>query len=187
MRSKEAKSKQNGKEQPEFERITRKVIFAGTAFVLREIVRYSECNEAMLRVALLEEIATRDEAIILAKLLSDTLTFASREIGSSFKPSQNNIKTTCKWISELSDGFQDELSEVKYSDGESYLIYLLRSVAAATKHSQAILSLREDINRAASQKHFMVDGKLGSATPMEVVSRTTGEEIAGYSIDRLVF
>ena len=76
----------------ELDSVSRKLIMAGTAFVLSQIVNYSQCNDAMLRVALIEEFATRNAAIILAKLLTDVLTFAPREIGSRYKPNHNSIK-----------------------------------------------------------------------------------------------
>jgi hypothetical protein len=183
-----AQDKTKSRNEGELDSVSRKLIIAGTTFVLRQIVSYSQCNEAMLRVALLEELTTRDEAIILAKLLSDVLTFTPREIGSRYKPNRNNIKNTCQWVCALCDSFQDDLSEAQISDGENYLIFLLRSVTSATKHSEAILSLREDISRSRtrSQKEVIFGGKGNNATPMEIISLSGGEEIPGYSVDRIV-
>ena len=167
------------------EKLTRKLILAGTTYVLHQIINYSECNEAMLRVALLEEIVTRDEAIILAKLLSDLLTLTSQD--SRFKSSRSNLKVTCQWVAALCDSFQDDLSEAKGSDGNNYLDFLLASVNSAMKQSQAIISLREDISRAHTRKEVTIEEKDNAATPMEVKRLHGGDEIPGYSVDRIVF
>lgn len=160
----------------ELDSVSRKLIMAGTAFVLSQIVNYSQCNDAMLRVALIEELATRNAAIILAKLLTDVLTFAPREIGSRYKPNHNSIKSTCQWVSALCDSFQDDLSEAQISDGENYLVFLLRCVTSATKHSEAVLSLKEDLSRASHRKEADPRGKGNSSAPLVGLS---GEDIPG--------
>jgi hypothetical protein len=164
--------------------VSRKLILAGTAFVLYRIACYSECNEAMLRVALLDGLASHD-AIIVARLLSDMVASTPKDVISQCPPSLNVVKSTCQWISALCDSFQDDLSEAKTSDGESYLNSLLRSVAVTTKQSQAIMSLKEDIRRAESE--IGSKGSNVNETPIETKNFSGGEEIPGYSIDRLVF
>jgi len=51
----------------------KKTIIAGVKAILQMIVGYSECNEAMLRVALVEELSSSAEAILLARLLPNLL------------------------------------------------------------------------------------------------------------------
>ena len=117
-------------------------------------------------------------------IFSDVLTFALREIGSRYKPNHNSIKSTCQWVSALCDSFQDDLSEAQISDGENYLVFLLRCVTSATKHSEAVLSLKEDLSRASHRKEADPRGKGNSSVPLVGLS---GEDIPGYSIDRIVF
>jgi hypothetical protein len=61
---------------PELDRLGRKLILAGTTYVLYAIMGYSQCNEAMLRVSI-QDVIEKSEAIILARCLSNI--FASNK------------------------------------------------------------------------------------------------------------
>jgi hypothetical protein len=181
VRTKSLQNKKQASVSDELDSLTQKVLIAGTTFILNRIVCYSECNSAMLRVALLEGLGTRQEALILARLLSDILSTNTRDI----KSTVNIVKSTCQWVSALCDTFQDDLSDAQTSNGENHLKFLRRCVAAATKQSQAIISLKGDIKRAASRRDETLEKSV--ETPIEMKSFTAVEEILGYSIDHLVF
>jgi len=106
----------------------KKTILAGVKVVLEMIVNYSECNEAMLRAALLEELTSSAEAVILARLLPNLLISNPDR-----NPTQYFVRSACQWIVALSESFRDDLSWARTSSGESFLVFLLNSVTETTK------------------------------------------------------
>jgi len=162
---------------PELDRLGRKLILAGTTYVLYGIVGYSQCNEAMLRVAI-QDVMEKSEAIILARCLS-------KIFGSKSPPSVNAVKALCQWASALSDTFHDELAAAPArKKGEiSHLAALLEAINLAITQSQEIISLKEDVRRVESEIQHQIDAKDQSfdrALP-------NPEDLPGYSIAKLVF
>jgi hypothetical protein len=172
----------------DLELLTHKVIIIGTSLVLERILLYAECNEATLRVALAEGLSNSQESIIVAKMLSDILANAPKEVAVGKRVKRNKMKTVCQWIAALCDSFHDDLSEAKASSGENYLRFLLLSVTAATKHSQAIIALREDISRNPLHEDLLVgtDKKPDFESPLTIKRIVGDEELPGYSIDNMV-
>ena len=83
---------------PELDQLSHRLILAGTSYLLYRIVSYSQCNDAMLRIAMLDIVETH-EAIILARLLSNTLASTrAKDVISKIPPSANAIKSICQWI-----------------------------------------------------------------------------------------
>lgn len=156
----------------------KKTIIAGLNAVLQMIVGYSECNEAMLRVALVEELNSSTEAIILARMLPKLLVTSPYSNRARYF-----VKSACQWIGALSESFRDDLSWAKTSSGESYLTLLLNSIEKVTKNSQALMSLKDSIGVAEMiKKHKKIRARKGvSESPQEV------EEMWGYSIDHIIF
>eukprot|EP00536_Pseudo-nitzschia_multiseries_P009850 jgi/Psemu1/67168/estExt_Genemark1.C_2860047 len=118
----------------------KKTILAGVKVVLEMIVSYSECNEAMLRAALVEELSSSAEAVILARLLPGLLISNPDR-----NPTPYFVRSACLWIASLSESFTDDLSWARTSSGESYLAFLLNSVTETAKNSQEIMSLKDSI------------------------------------------
>ncbi|VEU44571.1 unnamed protein product [Pseudo-nitzschia multistriata] len=152
-------------------------VLAGVRVVLEMIVGYSECNEAMLRAALVEELSSSVEAVLLARLLPGLLLS---------NPNRNSpryfIRSTCLWIAALSESFRDDLGWARTSSGETYLAFLLNSVADTTKNSQEIMSLKDSIGVAEMiQKYKKVKAKKVSSEALQT------EELVGYSIERIIF
>jgi hypothetical protein len=153
----------------------KKTILAGVKVVLQMIVGYSECNEAMLRAALVEELTSSAEAVILARLLPELL--ISNPDGNR---SEHLVRSACQWIGALSESFRDDLSWARKSSGENYLSFLLKSVEETTKISQEIMSLKDSIGVAEMiNKYKMMQAKQ--------VASEAADELLGYSIDRIAF
>lgn len=173
-------SKKDG--NADLELLANRLITAGTTFVLQKIIAYSECNEAMLRAALEEGLSNGQSAIILAKILSNLVLTSTNEISKGKAINHNRVKTTCQWISALSESFQDELSEATTPAGESLFLFLLESVKNATKYSQVVISLHDDFTRSSMQRESIAKKSGLKETPFK-----RDEDLPGYSIDHLVF
>jgi len=155
----------------------KKTIIAGVKAILQMVVGYSECNDAMLRVALSEELTSSAEAIILARMLPNLLVtnpYSNR--------GQNLVRSTCQWIAALSESFRDDLEGVKTSSGDSCLSILLKSVEKITKNSQAVMSLKDSIGVAG-----MINRENKVCARKGVNEGPRVEEAWGYSIDHIVF
>ena len=177
---KQSSREENDEMPKDLEAISHKLVTAGTTFVLQKIICYTECNDAMLRAALAEGISNYQSSIILAKMLSN-LILSSKDIAKGNYFNHNKVKTTCQWISALCESFQDELSEATTPSGDSFLKFILQCVKSATRHSQAIISLNEDLTRNSLQKDSIANKPGLKSAPV-----TRDEELPGYSIDQLV-
>jgi hypothetical protein len=156
----------------------KKTIIAGVKAVLQMIVGYSECNEAMLRVALVEELSSPAEAVILARMLPKLL--MSNPYSSNRAP--YFVRSACQWIAALSESFRDDLSWAKTSCGESHLALLLDSVEKISKTSQALMSLKDSIGVAEMiHKQKRIRARKGVSESPQT------EEMWGYSIDHIIF
>ena len=154
----------------------KQTIIAGLKAVLAMIVGYSECNEAMLRVALVEELSSSTEAILLARMLPKLLVTNPHS-----DRTDRFARSACQWIAALSESFRDDLAWAKTSSGESYLNLLLDSVEKVTKNSQAVMLLKDSIGVAEMvQKHKKLRARKGMNAPQE-------EEMWGYLIDHIIF
>jgi hypothetical protein len=171
-------------ESPELDNLSRRLILAGTSYLLYRIVSYSQCNEAMLRVAFLD-LVEKDEAIILARLLSNILASTrAKDVISKAPPSVNAVRSICQWVAALCDSFHEELSTVRGDDGQTYLTSLLRAVNLTTKHSQEIISLKEDVRRVEAD----IQAKLEAQnTPAAARKLPNQEDLPGYSVETLSF
>ena len=168
----------------ELTKLGHQLILAGTSYVLYRIVSYSQCNEAMLRVAMQDEIE-KHEAIILARLLSNMLAAnTSKGFISKRPPSVNATKSTCQWVAALCDTFHDELSTTTGGDGKSYLASLLGAINLTTKHSQEIISLKEDIRRVEFEIQLEREAK---NAPVAARALPYQEDLPGYSVEKLLF
>lgn len=166
---------------PELNRLSQKLVVAGTIFVLRRIMGYSQFNEAMLRVALQDNLKG-SEAVILSRMLTEVLSSTTVDVISRYPPSVNVVKSTCQWISALCDTFSDELMEAKTKSGVSCLQALLNASKGVSKQTQAIISLNHSLRRFDSGIDKAAETK--NATTVKLPSP---EELPGYSVDRLVF
>ncbi len=155
----------------------KQTLIAGLKVVLQMIVGYSECNEAMLRVALQEELSSSAEAIVLARMLPKLLVadpYSSR--------TEHFVRSACQWIAALSESFRDDLSWAKTSSGENNLNLLLNVVEKVTKNSQAVMLLKDSIGVAEmAKKQKKLDARKGLNEAPQM------EEMWGYSIDHIVF
>ena len=149
-------------------------ISAGLKTILQMIVNYSECNEAMLGVALVEELSSSTQAIILARILPKLLV---TDPYSDHKDTA--VRSACQWIAALSESFRDDLAFAKASSGESYLNILLKSVEGVTQNSQAVMSLKDSIGVAEmAKKQKKLNARNGA---------NEAEAMWGYSIDHIIF
>jgi len=172
-------------QSPELDRLGRKLILTGTSYVLYRIAEYSQCNEAMLRVAMQDGMETR-EAVILARCLSNI--FASKtnkEMFSKAPQSRNAVKSICQWVAAVCDTFHEDLaaSPSDSKGGKSCLVSLLEAIISATKQSQAILSLKEEVRRVESDIQSLRDTNVASMTRI----LPNPEDLPGYSVEKLVF
>jgi hypothetical protein len=171
------------------EQVSNKLIMAGTSYLLGKIVSYSECNETMLRAAMLEGFLQKSEANLLASALSKILTSAPQEVILRDRLPQNTTRATCQWISSLCDAFRDELSEIMVAEGESRLASMSNALASAVSQSEIILSLQEDVKRAETVDDEVKEKsvKVIQAETLKAKLRQLDDEIPGYSIDHMVF
>jgi hypothetical protein len=154
-----------------------KTIIAGMKTVLTMIVGYSECNEAMLRVALVEELSSSTEAIILARILPKILMTNPHS-----NYAHHFVRSACQWIAALSESFRDDLRWAKTSSGENHLTLLFNSVEKIAKSSQAVMSLKDSIGVAE-----MVNKHKKTSSRKVVSEASQIEEMWGYSIDHIIF
>ncbi len=155
----------------------KQTLIAGLKAVLQMVVGYSECNEAMLRVALREELSSSAEAIVLARMLPKLLVanpYSSR--------TDHFVGSACQWITALSESFRDDLSWAKASSGSNYLSLLLNAVENVTKNSQAVMSLKDSIGAAEMAKK-----QKKSHARKGFIDAPQMEEMWGYSIDHIIF
>jgi hypothetical protein len=174
---------------PSLEQVSNKLIMAGTSYLLAKIVSYSECNETMLRAAMLEGFLQKQEANLLASALSKILTTAPQEVILKDHLSQNTTRATCQWISSLCDAFRDELSEIIVAEGESRLASISNALASAVSQSEKMLSLQEDVKRAEIVDDELKEksAKVIQDKDLKAKLRQLDDEIPGYSIDHMVF
>lgn len=172
-------------QSPELDKLRHRLILAGTSYLLYRILSYSQCNEPMLRVALQDTIETQ-EALILARALSNMLASSRRkDIVAKTPPSVGAMKTICQWAAAISDSFHDDLAAATMRvNGQSFLSGLLSAVKVTTKHSQEIMSLREDVQRVDSEIHSTLNAK---HNPLSTRVLANQEELPGYSVETLRF
>ena len=160
----------------------RNAISAGVRAVLEIIVGYSECNEAMLRVALVEELSSSAEAVLLARLLPNLLTKNPYLTNPHGNQKKHFVRSACQWISALSESFRDDLSWAKTASGDNCLALLLSTVAKITENSQALMLLKDSIGVAE-----MINKQKKTRAKQLATEASQMEEMPGYSIDRIVF
>ena len=164
-----------------------KVVAAGIESILKRMTTLSECNETMLRDALLSTVKKPEEAAILASSLSMLLSSHTKKRSSSV----NRTRVISQWISALCDAFAEELSEAKVSRTESALSSLSKAVARGVSHSEAIMSLQEDLTRISILKYQQRATSNEEETEVVVnlldEPRRRDQEIPGYSIETLIF
>jgi hypothetical protein len=174
---------------PSLEQVSNKLIMAGTTYLLGKIVSYSECNETMLRAAMLEGFLQKQEANLLASALSKIITSAPQEVILKDRISQNTTRATCQWLSSLCDAFRDELSEIMVAEGESRMTSISNALASAVSQSEKILLLQEDVKRAEIVDDEVKEksAKVIRDETLKAKLRQLDDEIPGYSIDSMVF
>ena len=155
-----------------------KIVMAGSTYVLQNILSYSECNEAMLKIALIEETGGDQEVIVLAKLLSNIL--SNRLLGGTNLDS-TAVRSVCQWVSALCDAFHKKLAAVELPNGGNYLDLLIQSIEMATKQSEAIVNICHDISK------FEQLQRQKEENAEEEDMENPVKELPGYSIKRLVF
>jgi hypothetical protein len=172
-------------ESTELDKLGRKLILAGTTYILYRMVGYSQCNEAMLRVAM-QDVMEKNEAIILASCFSNIFASNKKKYHiSKAPPSVNTVKSICQWVAALCDTFHDELTAATsdLKGDKSYLTSLLEAINLATKQSQEIISLKEDVRRVESDIQSQLDAKDKSV----VRALPNPEDLPGYSVAKLIF
>ncbi len=171
-------------QSPELEKFSHRLILSGTSYLLHRLVSYSQCNEPMLRVAL-QDLIEKHEALILARLLSNMLSSSQRKDAiAKTSRSGDAIKSICQWVAALSDSFHDELTSVSRQDGKTYLSVLLTAVNLTTKHSEEIISLKEDVQRVESEIQARLNAK---SAPVSSRVNANQEDLPGYSVETLTF
>lgn len=155
----------------------KKTVVAGVRAVLQMIVGYSECNEAMLRVALVEELSSSAQSVILARMLPNLLTANAYN-----NRAQHFVRSACQWIAALSESFAEDLSRAKTSSGQNYLSLLLNSIEHNSKNSQAVMSLKDSIGVAEMiNKRNKLRSRKGLSEAPQI------QDVWGYSIDHIIF
>jgi hypothetical protein len=177
----------------ELKTVSTTLLLTGATVVLQKIVYYSECNDAMLRVALREGLSSSAEAALLARLLSDMLLSPPFKIASHHKRHKNLTKVLCQWAAALCEGCRTDLEKATTgSGGETYLSFLINSVSRVTRNAQATMALKDDIGFAHTKRREMerearklavIDSKTAHFAEKPVKE----EEIPGYSIEKLWF
>jgi hypothetical protein len=158
-----------------------KLIVSAVETVLQMIVCYSECNEVMLRVALVEGLSSVTEAVLLARMLSTMLTPRS----SILYRNQRHIKSVrgaCQWIAALSEAFKDDLKKVKTPSGVDYVTFLVNSLKKASENSLAIMSFKDDIGIAEMTKK-----NLEKEAKIHAHRQSKDDDLPGYSIEHFIF
>eukprot|EP00339_Tiarina_fusa_P000803 CAMPEP_0116996424 /NCGR_PEP_ID=MMETSP0472-20121206/228_1 /TAXON_ID=693140 ORGANISM="Tiarina fusus, Strain LIS" /NCGR_SAMPLE_ID=MMETSP0472 /ASSEMBLY_ACC=CAM_ASM_000603 /LENGTH=904 /DNA_ID=CAMNT_0004695027 /DNA_START=115 /DNA_END=2829 /DNA_ORIENTATION=- len=151
------------------EAMTNTIVLTGATRVLYEILGYSECNEAMLKIALLEEVGAGQEPIIVARLLSSILSARIHHTSTE----RSVVRSICQWVSALCDAFHETLRLTKAPSGGTYMDILVRSTEVALRQTRAIVALLDEVDNAELQT--------------ETSQGPGPSEIPGYSVDHLVF
>ena len=172
-------SKANNENDPEHQN---KIILDGVMLVLQMVVGYSECNDAMLQVALGEELSSSQGAMVLARLLPNLLIPEKHKNSLVEIKKQNLVKSACQWIASLSESFIDDLKSTMISPDETYQTFLLKSVANTTKNAEAVMSFKDCIGASEMIKKRK-KLKVGS----DATETQHAEDLMGYSIDRIIF
>lgn len=169
-----------------------KLVRTGTGILVGRLVRYSRCNETLLRNAMAEGLPGRHEPTILARVLVNLLDdHGKNELLPSAPPDFAPLMT--KWISTLCEACQDRL--VGELDGESPLSLILASIRAALKSSEAIMSLqlavykfgtsKSDDNKEEGDDTTTDLKKLAASASASHTREAT--PVPFYSIERLAF
>lgn len=168
-----------------------RLILDGLERVLEMVVSYAECNESMLRAALIDGLSSGDEALVLARLLSNLL---MKSLGKTSSPGGDTlqrhqvIRSVCQWTATLCDVFRDDLiSSTIPTTAETYLDFLMRSTKDAIRSSEALIAcndffcLAESRSRKRRKKASKSDGS------SSYYEEEDDDNIPGYSIDELIF
>ena len=164
-----------------------KLVMAGSASVLENILLYSHCNQALLSSALREQLTFGDETSLLSRLLSE-LAFSRSKLtmSSSTNPlhaSKSLVASAAQWIPALFDAFHDEMKGLS-EDEQGDLEKLKKSLNAARRQTEILMSLEDKINDSA----IAMTSQKESHTVAAKRQKTRAEEdsLPSYSIERLV-
>ena len=163
-----------------------KLVMAGAASVLEDILLYSYCNQALLSSALREQLSFGDETSLLSRLLSE-LAFSRSKLtmGSSTSPlnaSKSLVVSAAQWIPALFDAFNDEMKGLS-EDEQGDLEKLQKSLTAARRQTEILMSLEDKINDAAIA---MTQKQSHTVAAKRQKTRAEEDALPSYSIERLV-
>jgi hypothetical protein len=169
-----------------------KLMRAGTFFLVRRIIKYSRCNETLLRNALLEGLRAKHEPFLLSRILADLLKEEGSDAAQLQQRSASYTESISKWIYTLCEACHDRLiaseEDTDEPEGESPLSYLLDSVRATLERTEAVMSLHDVLHRFGTSKSDEAEKELLDADASVKPSRDqlTGP-VPPYSIERLAF
>jgi hypothetical protein len=178
--------------QKQEDALSAKLMRAGTFILVRRIIKYSRCNETLLRNALLEGLPAEHEPFLLSRILADLLKAEGSDAVQSQRRSASYTESITKWIYTLCEACHGRLiSSEEDTDepaGELPLSYLLDSVQATLERTEAVMSLHDILQRFGTSKSEEAEKESLDADAFVKRSRDQDSgPVPPYSIERLAF
>lgn len=163
-------SKGSVQETEQHQRLSARLILAGTEVLLLNVVAFSDCNETLLRGALADGIPPR-ELGILNQILIESIIPADVDA--------NMTRRAMHWASTLCDRLRGPLSEAE----GSVVTRIRKSVATEIAKTESLMSLQVTLQRALAAK---AAGRSKKADAPSLDKNVSGH-LPPYQVERLAF
>lgn len=165
--------------------IESKVTIAGCESLLEKILSYSQCNQALLCVALRDTFSFGYETTLLCRLLSDVSFSRSSATVQELQRSKDVFKSAAQWIPALFDAFGEELGNNGSEHDQDIFAGLLKSLKMARRQTEVLIGLEEAIRQ--SERLLPEDDTDDGITPRKRrKTKVSDDNLAAYSVERLV-
>ena len=154
--------------------LSNKLLKMGSLFLVERVVKYSHCNETLLRTALQQGLPLADEPQLLSRLLLENF-ITSPSLASS------------KWMFALCEGCREQLMNF---EGRSSYDAILTKIKDIIRNGEIILGLSQYLGDPSKKAQDNID--LARKTKVAKYARSKkgknkDDQVPEYSLEHLIF
>lgn len=150
------------------EKLSSKLILAGTNVLLEKIFSFSDCNETLLRGALTDEMPPKERGLLYQLLVESAI---------AAKTNARKTQRATHWASALSDRLRGNVSELE----TAALSRVQESVAMELARTESILSLEGTLRQVLASIEPSSGGRSSTS------DGSARDRLPAYQIERLAF
>jgi hypothetical protein len=165
-------SKLTTNEREKQQQLSARLILVGTEVLLLKIVKFSDCNETLLRGALGDGISPRELGLINQVLVESVI---------PANIDANMARRAMHWASALCGGFRGPVSE------GSSLTRIRKSLALEISRTESLMSLQGTLQQVLAAGFTKKARRMKTAGAPSVVEKHVQGQMPSYQIERLAF